>query len=115
MAAVQWRDGSRALSVARGIRAGQVYGVANAVTGIANAHASRALANRPALLDMVVTPEAVFPDARSGLARVPDLQLLTAWDEADPLESERTRRHQPLRWPIEGGAPQEGGARGWTV
>jgi len=38
---------------------------------------------RPALLDVVVTPEAVSPDARSGLAWVPDLQPLAAWDEAE--------------------------------
>jgi acetolactate synthase I/II/III large subunit len=43
----------------------------------------RALANRPALLDVVVTPEAVSSDARSGLAWVPDLQPLAAWDEAE--------------------------------
>jgi acetolactate synthase-1/2/3 large subunit len=43
----------------------------------------RALAHRPALLDVVVTPEAVSSDARSGLAWVPDLQSLAAWDEAE--------------------------------
>ena len=43
----------------------------------------RALANRPALLDVVVTPEAVSSDAKSGLAWVPDLQPLAAWDEAE--------------------------------
>jgi acetolactate synthase-1/2/3 large subunit len=43
----------------------------------------RALANRPALLDVLVTPEAVSSDARSGLAWVPDLQALAAWDEAE--------------------------------
>ena len=44
---------------------------------------ARALANRPALLDVVVTPEAVSSDAKSGLAWVPDLQPLAAWDEAE--------------------------------
>ena len=44
---------------------------------------SRALANRPALLDVVVTPEAVSSDAKSGLAWVPDLQPLAAWNEAE--------------------------------
>ncbi len=39
-----------------------------------------AMANRPALLDVVVTPEAVSSDAKSGLAWVPDLQALEAWD-----------------------------------
>jgi acetolactate synthase-1/2/3 large subunit len=40
-------------------------------------------AGGPALLDVLVTPEAVSSDARSGLALVPDLQALTAWDEAE--------------------------------
>ncbi|MBR0872896.1 thiamine pyrophosphate-binding protein [Bradyrhizobium tropiciagri] len=44
---------------------------------------ARALANRPALLDMVVTPEAISSDAKSGLAWVPDLQPLEAWDNAE--------------------------------
>jgi acetolactate synthase-1/2/3 large subunit len=43
----------------------------------------RALANRPALLDVVVTPEAVSSDGKTGLAWVPDLQPLAAWDEAE--------------------------------
>ncbi|MEJ6023808.1 thiamine pyrophosphate-binding protein [Ramlibacter sp. PS4R-6] len=43
----------------------------------------RAMANRPALLDIVVTPEAASSDAKSGLAWVPDLQPLEAWDEAE--------------------------------
>ncbi|MEY4676618.1 MAG: hypothetical protein RLZZ470_1125 [Pseudomonadota bacterium] len=42
-----------------------------------------ALQNLPALLDVVVTPEAVSSDAKSGLAWVPDLQALSAWDEAE--------------------------------
>jgi acetolactate synthase I/II/III large subunit len=40
-------------------------------------------AGRPALLDVLVTPEAVSSDAKSGLAWVPDLQALGAWDEAE--------------------------------
>ncbi|HEV7535608.1 MAG TPA: thiamine pyrophosphate-dependent enzyme, partial [Acidimicrobiia bacterium] len=43
----------------------------------------RALDRRPALLDVLVTPEAVSSDGRSGLAWVPDLQPLAAWDEAE--------------------------------
>ena len=43
----------------------------------------RALAHLPALLDVLVTPEAVSSDAKSGLAWVPDLQALGAWDEAE--------------------------------
>ena len=44
---------------------------------------SRALAHRPALLDVLVTPSAASSDAKSGLAWVPDLQPLAAWDEAE--------------------------------
>ena len=43
----------------------------------------RALARRPALLDVLVTPDAVSSDGRSGLAWVPDLQPLAAWDDAE--------------------------------
>ncbi len=43
----------------------------------------RALANRPALLDVVVSPEARSSDGKSGLAWVPDLQPLAAWDAAE--------------------------------
>jgi acetolactate synthase-1/2/3 large subunit len=38
---------------------------------------------RPALIDVVVTPEAASSDAKSGLAWVPDLQALDAWDTAE--------------------------------
>ncbi|WP_395700239.1 thiamine pyrophosphate-binding protein [Aquabacterium sp.] len=45
---------------------------------------ARALAVRgPALLDVLVTPEAASSDAKSGLAWVPDLQALGAWDQAE--------------------------------
>jgi acetolactate synthase I/II/III large subunit len=43
----------------------------------------RALARRPALLDVLVTSEAVSSDGKSGLAWVPDLQPLAAWNEAE--------------------------------
>jgi acetolactate synthase-1/2/3 large subunit len=49
----------------------------------------RALAHRPALLDVVVTSDAVSPDGRSGLAWVPDLQPLAAWDDAERRWRER--------------------------
>ena len=42
-----------------------------------------ALANRPALLDVAVTPDAVSSDGKTGLAWVPDLQPLAAWDDAE--------------------------------
>jgi acetolactate synthase I/II/III large subunit len=43
----------------------------------------RAFANRPALVDVVVTPEAISSDGKTGLAWVPDLQPLAVWDEAE--------------------------------
>ena len=43
----------------------------------------RALANAPALLDVLVTREAVSSDAQKGLSTVPDYQALTAWDETE--------------------------------
>ena len=43
----------------------------------------RALAHRPALLDVLVTTDAVSSDAKSGLAWVPDLQPLAGWDDAE--------------------------------
>jgi acetolactate synthase-1/2/3 large subunit len=58
---------------------------AERVEGVEQLHGAidRALANRPALLDVVVTPDAVSSDAKTGLAWVPDLQALAAWDEAE--------------------------------
>ncbi len=38
---------------------------------------------RPALLDVLVSGDAASSDAKSGLAWVPDLQPLAAWDEAE--------------------------------
>jgi acetolactate synthase I/II/III large subunit len=46
-----------------------------------------ALANAPALIDVVTTQDALSSDAGKGLGWVPDRQALTAWDEA-----EQTRR-----------------------
>ena len=43
----------------------------------------RALANRPALLDVRVSSDAVSADGKSGLAWVPDLMPLAAWDDAE--------------------------------
>jgi thiamine pyrophosphate-dependent acetolactate synthase large subunit-like protein len=43
----------------------------------------RALANAPAVLDVVTSQSAVSSDARKGLGYVPDYQPLTAWDEAE--------------------------------
>lgn len=44
---------------------------------------TRALANRPALVDVVVTTDAESSDSKSGLAWVPNLQPLAAWDDAE--------------------------------
>ena len=43
----------------------------------------RAFASRPALLDVTVTTEAISADGKSGLAWVPDLMPLAAWDDAE--------------------------------
>ena len=48
-----------------------------------DAACARAFANKPALLDIVVTPDAVSADAKTGLAWVPDLQALSTWDDAE--------------------------------
>jgi acetolactate synthase I/II/III large subunit len=42
-----------------------------------------ALANAPALLDVVLTQDAPSSDAGKGLGWVPKYQALTAWDEAE--------------------------------
>ena len=42
-----------------------------------------ALAHAPALLDVVVTQDALSSDAGKGLGWVPDRQALTAWDDAE--------------------------------
>ena len=43
----------------------------------------RAFRHRPALVDVIISPDAVSSDAKSGLAWVPDLQPLAAWDAAE--------------------------------
>jgi acetolactate synthase-1/2/3 large subunit len=42
-----------------------------------------AFAKAPALLDVVVTQDALSSDAGKGLGWVPDYQALTAWDDAE--------------------------------
>ena len=47
-------------------------------------HALQVLASgRPALLDVIVSPRPASTDSKSGLASVPDLQALDAWDRAE--------------------------------
>ncbi|HEY1365263.1 MAG TPA: thiamine pyrophosphate-dependent enzyme, partial [Xanthobacteraceae bacterium] len=43
----------------------------------------RALDNAPALVDVIVSQQAVSSDARKGLGFVPDFQPLTTWDAAE--------------------------------
>jgi acetolactate synthase I/II/III large subunit len=43
----------------------------------------RALANAPALVDVVTSQSVISSDARKGLGFVPDFQPLTAWDDAE--------------------------------
>ena len=43
----------------------------------------RALANAPAVIDVVTSQQAVSSDAQKGLGFVPDYQALTAWDDAE--------------------------------
>ncbi len=43
----------------------------------------RAIANAPALIDVVTSQDAVSSDAQKGLGFVPDYQALTAWDDAE--------------------------------
>ncbi len=43
----------------------------------------RALANAPAVIDVVTSQDAVSSDAMKGLGFVPDYQALTAWDNAE--------------------------------
>jgi acetolactate synthase-1/2/3 large subunit len=52
----------------------------------------RALDNAPALLDVIVSQQAVSSDAKKGLGFVPDYQALTAWDDAE----QRRRGLHPL-------------------
>jgi acetolactate synthase-1/2/3 large subunit len=51
----------------------------------------RAFANVPALIDVVITRDAISSDAAKGMGWIPDYQALTAWDEA-----ERRRRSEPV-------------------
>ena len=47
------------------------------------APSQRALANAPALVDVVTSQTVVSSDAQKGLGFVPDYQALTAWDDAE--------------------------------
>ena len=49
----------------------------------------RALANAPAVVDVVTSQDAPSPDAGKGLGWVPDYQALTPWNDAE-IERRRT-------------------------
>jgi acetolactate synthase-1/2/3 large subunit len=51
----------------------------------------RAIANAPAVVDVVTSQAAVSSDARKGLGYVPDFQPLTAWNEAERQRRARKR------------------------
>jgi acetolactate synthase-1/2/3 large subunit len=65
-----------------GLSAERVESAADLPAAIGRALAT-VTAGRPALLDVLVTTDAVSADAKSGLAWVPDLQPLAAWDAAE--------------------------------
>ena len=67
-----------AIGRALGLHAERVVDVAELPAAL-----GRALGNTPALLDVLVTRDAVSPDSQSGLAIVPDFQPLTSWDAAE--------------------------------
>jgi acetolactate synthase-1/2/3 large subunit len=48
-----------------------------------NGALEEAFAKAPALLDVVVTQDALSSDAGKGLGWVPSYQALTAWDDAE--------------------------------
>jgi acetolactate synthase I/II/III large subunit len=49
----------------------------------------RAFANAPTLLDVVVTQDAVSPDAAAGLPGIPDRQALSTWDDMERRAQEQ--------------------------
>lgn len=72
-----WSDYA-AMARAFGLHAERVTDPARLAGALADA-----FANAPALLDVVVTRDALSSDAGKGLGWVPDYQALTAWDEAE--------------------------------
>jgi acetolactate synthase-1/2/3 large subunit len=56
----------------------------------------RALANAPALVDVVTSQVTISSDARKGRGFVPDFQPLTAWDDAE--RKRRMYRATPVGW-----------------
>jgi enamine deaminase RidA (YjgF/YER057c/UK114 family) len=60
----------------------------------------RANANAPAVIDVTVTRDAVSADSRSGLALVPPLQALAAWDQAERQLLALQQRHRRCIVPV---------------
>ncbi len=62
------------------------------VEDISTLHAAleRGLANLPAVIDVAVRRDVVSADGKAGLANVPPLHALPAWDEAERLAMSRT-------------------------
>ena len=50
----------------------------------------RGLARAPAVIDVTVTRDAVSPDSRSGLARIPPLHAVERWDELERRKLDRS-------------------------
>ena len=71
-----------AMARAFGLHAERVESAAQLGRAVERAFAAMS-AGKPALLDVLVTTEAASSDSLSGLAWVPDLQPLAAWDEAE--------------------------------
>jgi acetolactate synthase-1/2/3 large subunit len=71
-----------AMARAFGLHAERVERAADLPAALQRALAAHR-SGRPALLDVLVSGDAVSSDAKSGLAWVPDLQPLAAWDDAE--------------------------------
>lgn len=54
----------------------------------------RAFANPPAVIDVTVSREPASADSRSGLAKVPPLQAIEPWNDAEELARFRTKRKE---------------------
>ena len=75
-----------ALARALGLHAERIHNPGDLPTAL-----TRAFERAPALLDVLVTRDAVSPDASSGLPSVPDLQPLSSWDDAEKIRFDKTR------------------------
>ncbi|HYR01198.1 MAG TPA: thiamine pyrophosphate-binding protein [Casimicrobiaceae bacterium] len=80
---LQWSDYA-AMARAFGLHGERVTDPARLDGALADA-----FANAPALLDVVVTRDALSSDAGKGLGWVPTYQALTAWDEAERARRKR--------------------------